>query len=364
MAEEAAIAAPKSMAREPLDLRTLKIVRMIAHQLYQKDEQGNPVEPLLSNNVSELPGDALTELEDRLTKALGENAASLPIEFVEPDKNTFYQNAITVLDPKTEAEFISASKEIAAALAEAQVPRNPPGGILLILQATLKRGTMPVAFVIKAESQSGFGRKPNVDQVEIEVIKDLFLTRRQAVYKLCALARSKAKPNSGDVAWLFDSNLTRRHARVQPADYFLRGFLNANVRQTGATDTAHFYRTVHLFANEADMSDQQRVNLMTDLHTFLSRQEITVFTVEEFQETNVPDQLKAAFHKHMVEQQVPRQGIQKDTTHIRTLIKKNAMEFTSKVRIQFPPDVNAVDVLEESGEWTTVRIKGRLKSVK
>jgi|SRR5690625_331364 len=352
-------------ARTPLDLRALRIKRVIAHVIFQKDSKGQPVQPQLSTKVLDLPNDALLELEDRIAKALGENAASLPIEFFEQAAGSYYAHGNTVLSARTDDEFVEASQEIAQLLADAQLSRNPPGGVLLIVQASLKLGTMPLALVIKAEAQSGFGRKSDSGEVEIEVIKELFLTRRQAVYKVAALARPRQQSEAEApevIGWLFDSNLTRRDAQVRPANYFLQGFLKAKVRETGATETAAFYRAVTTFANEADISDQERLQVIDNLATFLAREEITVFTVQEFQETNIPEDIRDQFHEHIVKSEIPLNGIQLDTTHIKNQVRKNALEFTSMVRINYPAGEDLITVVGRSddGKGTLVRISGEL----
>lgn len=128
------------VTRESLDWRTLHIKRVIVHQLFKHPPGGDPITPTLSTRLAALAPEAITELEDRITMALGENAASLPIGFEDKTNAAVYKEALAAHSAEHDPMFIKASHELGRLLAEAQEQRNPPGGILLVIQATIKQG--------------------------------------------------------------------------------------------------------------------------------------------------------------------------------------------------------------------------------
>lgn len=371
MSEQASVHPSEGHPR--LDLQNMELVRVIAHQLHDRDDTGAPVVPTLSNNLSDLPDEAISELEDRIVKALGKNTQSLPIVFNDTDGDSFFALATSAIATDEGDDFIMLSKQITELLAEAQKARPVPGGIVLVMQVKLHMGSTPALLVMKAEYQTGFSKKQTKRDVVIEVLRDLFLTKNQALYKVVLVSRYRNRGAPQDdqtpenyAAWLFDSNLARSTSKLHAAQYFLVGFLGAGIADTTATKTFDFYRQTQRFANEADLSDEHRLLLVNNVSNFLGRPDLEVFTVEEFAESNLPAEVRTAYKAHMASAGLPTHGISKNTELVERAIKSTELEFTSNVKLKFPSAAfgEYISIVSREGNYTTIRVAGQLKRAK
>ncbi len=118
----------------------------------------------------------------------------------------------SVSSKSTDNAFVQISSTLTLKLQHAQLSAAIPGGVVVCIVGTIGNPAHRFAAVIKAERQEGFRKRVRNGQTTLQLIRDLFLTPTQKLYKIgffVELNRPRANqtPAVADYqAHVYDSN--------------------------------------------------------------------------------------------------------------------------------------------------------------
>lgn len=346
----------------------IMIERIIAHKIYPHTPDKQLVEPKTSNNLEELPQEALDALQLRITKALGNRSHGIEMSVEQIDNESYFQNAAAMLHAD-ERNFIELSKNLAHKLNRAQLSTNAPGGVLAIITGRIGDDSLPFIATIKAEIQDGFGADEQDDQVNMQYFKNLLLTNTQRLYKIGLLAKLISKPASlsgylpSDYrAFLFDHLMTSTETR-KAAGYFYTVFLGMGIQASAKKLTQDFFELTKAFIGTAPVKDDDKFEFHEALRVELRSQDATI-SVADFGDKHFPDDIRKQYEGFMKAKNFPQNAIPKDNEYIHAkLRRRRKILLNSGVYISTPPDEfkNLVQIMpSDDKEFTVVKIKGQI----
>jgi len=265
--------------------------------------------------------------------------------------------------------FIEESKKIVHKLIEAQSSRKIPGGIVVIFDGSVGYNNRRYCSIIKAEIHSGF--RKIVDKksgLAMDYVSDLLLTPQQKLYKIGVFIHDK---DSGPVtnpseilAYVYDYNMTAMETR-QIAIYFYETFLGCIISPTDKKLTQDFYLFTKQFIDEAEIDDDEKVDLNYGLYTYLKIDRGgTVKTTEFADRFFNNDELKENYQKFMREKKFPGRAITKDLTYLKNKLRRRSMFFTSNIKITGPAESFSenVKIVNQDDDKTVLSISGKIKA--
>lgn len=187
----------------------LKVNRVVVHEVFQRNEDKSIRPPVFADDLENLSPEALGAFRLRMTDALSGQSQSLEMRIVRHGAGSFLELAESLVGSSDE-HFLAGSKAVANKLAEAQIARRIPGGMLIVFDGTVGATAQPFVGVIKAETQAGFRRSKDGAKAVVEFLQNIFLTPATRLYKIGLMLFEdtiKAKPD-GRRAFVFDSNIS------------------------------------------------------------------------------------------------------------------------------------------------------------
>jgi hypothetical protein len=184
----------------------LTVQQVVLHEVYKRRHDGALIPPRYAAQLIALPADAMDVFKERVVDAMGTASQSMEVEIAESGAESAISLALSLLG-KADRAFISESAKFADKLAAAQVPKNLPGGILVVFNGTVSAASHPFVAVIKAEKQTGFRERGT----SLQFLKDLFLTPASKLYKIGFFVREGATRlplPEGWRAFVYDSHMT------------------------------------------------------------------------------------------------------------------------------------------------------------
>lgn len=350
----------------------MRLSRTIAHQVFQPNDAGERVAPLLSNRLTPMSRDVVRLLEERISVSLGRRSKSLPIEFVKIEDGSFFYTASNATVEQDETTFIELSHKLAELLGDSQTGRHIPGGVVIVVQARDARNRR-LLLVFKCEKLDGLTGVRHEEDTIIEIAKDLLLTPGSTLYKVCALVQVGNGTDREDFqGYLFDGGLVKGQS-LKPVQYFASGFLGAKVAQSGRAETYKLYMASIEVANELGMSATEKIALKVNLESYLRVPENgrddeadgRLISAEELVERYIDERYKDDFEAGLQRAGVAVGPIVLDPIDLKNQIGKTTMEFGPGLRLSGPSEVinGSVHVQEGDGE-IIVRIAAAVNTVK
>jgi hypothetical protein len=337
--------------------QNLSILRLIVHEVAQRSDSNVPGEISFGSGLLKLKPEARDTLIKRMVDALGSKSYCVEVEISDRSRNSACGIAKRLLTSKDTA-FKTASKKLPEKLSQAQVSRNIPGGILVVMNGLT--GAPPVEYcaVIKAEVHAGFHKRSQNKQVTAEFLADLFLTPQQKLYKIGIFLRSGADFN----AYVYDHNMTRAETK-QAAKYFYESFLGCRIADSSSAQTQAFFLNAREFFNDLETDVSQKMNYQDAMYTYLRNENNTLISVGEFTSTYLQPEHQDRFVAHMREAGFPEISVNKDLSLIRNKLKRRVMRFSSGVSLVRRNGLlnEVVRVAASDGSQTTLVITGRLE---
>lgn len=361
-----------------MEISNLKIDRIIIHQIYQRDPEGNKIPPFKSTEFTKFDRAAMEEFKSRVVEALGSGSKAVQMEIVEQDSDklpSIVDKAITE-DNKT---FISSSYTIAKKLTDAQKTKSIPGGILVVFSG--KYGFPEKSFlgIIKADIHSAYEKLKNLDTQEISLkfVEEVLLTPSSRLYKTAGFFQKTKSDSDSDsnlnnkwVILISDTQISQVDGKAA-AMYFYSDFLGCGYPQTSARTTKQFYDAASSFISDMNITPEKKSDLLTALVTYIKVDTSSSITPSEFSKRYFDIETQDDFKSYLTEKGLPEASFTKDTAHIESKLKLRKISFSRNVRITAPPDVLKDYVTIESIEgdidevgtpqrWTKIVVKDEI----
>jgi hypothetical protein len=197
----------------------LSVQRVVLHEVYKRRHDGGLVR--YGNQLVQLPQEAMDVFMERVVDALGSTSQSMEMEIADAQVGSAVEISASLVG-KADGIFVQDSRKFADKLAVVQIPKNLPGGMLVVFTGTVYAAAHPFVAVIKAEKQTGFREQGQSGAVSIQFLRDLFLTPASKLYKIGFFIRegsARQKLPEGWRSFVYDSHMTTAN-RDGAAKYF------------------------------------------------------------------------------------------------------------------------------------------------
>ncbi|WP_430444414.1 nucleoid-associated protein [Sphingorhabdus contaminans] len=317
-----------------MDLQNLVINRIILHEVFKKKDDGQAVAPAYGSQILTLNADAMGELRTRIVAATGSQSQSMEMTIARSDAGSCVKLAEDLLDAASDAEFVQASRRAADMLTGAQ-DRRPPGGVLAVFSGMCGVPARPIVGLIKAELHGGFRRAANLS---VEYIKSLFMTPQTKLYKIGLFKRSggpgQPLPN-GWTAAVYDSLMSTSNPD-NAAFYFYSSFLGLQLPDSAPRMTRRFYEGTKEFIKSANIPEEQKVDLLTSLYSYLKVDTSATIQTAIFASQNLGPELQDPYADFMTAKGFPTTAISKDISQLNLRLEKRRIEFSRQVKLTGP----------------------------
>jgi len=263
----------------------------------------------------------------------------------------------------TDQEFLEDSKRITRKLAESQLARRIPGGMLIIFDGTVGVPDVPFVGVIKAETQPGFRRSRAGSRAVIEFLENIFLTPATRLYKIGLVVFddfSKEPPN-GRRAFVFDSNISAS-SREAAAAYFYETFLGYALPSDGRYETAKFFDLTKEFIRKSDLDAEKKRDMVDSLYVFTRNEKDPTFTARQFSDRYLRPDLQDKYVNFMERKNFTAGAVVRDISAISGKLRRRRLKFGDDIEFSATPEAlnNSVKIesfsAEDSSENTWTRI--------
>lgn len=353
-----------------LQFANLCIEKIAIHQVFQKNEKNEVIEPKYNNQLTTLDEEGLCALGQRVIAAIGHDSHSIEMQVLNSDDGSTFQILSKMINCD-DGQFLSLSKNLALRLAQSQTTRRIPGGIFLVFRGKVGARTEKCIGIIKAELHGGFNFTEDSDSMIVKYLSNLLLTPQQKLYKLAMFIRKAddgvnlTANNSNDYkVFVYDQTISRNESG-DAAIYFYQTFLGCSVHKSSKKLTQDFFKLTQNFINDLDIDDDNKVNLSTALHTYLNVEMSNTIQVREFAERYIGDvEIVDKYTSFMIENDIPDNNIIKDVSGLERKLNKRKLKFSSNVSITAPSDKfsELVRIVSSEDNKTTIEIDGHIKS--
>jgi hypothetical protein len=344
----------------------LRVNRVTVHEVFRRGEDRAIRQPVFADALEQLSVEAMTAFRLRMTDALAGQSQSLQMRITRHDAGSFLGLAENLMG-STEEEFLTGSQGLANKLAEAQMARRIPGGMLIAFDGTVGAASVPYVGVIKAETQAGFRRSRDGERAIVEFLNNIFLTPATRLYKIGLMLRddaARSKPE-GWRAFVFDSNISVSN-REAAAAYFYEGFLGCSLPSDGPYETAKFFDLTKEFVRKSDLSPDRKRDLVDSLYVFVRDEQDPTFTAEQFGDRYLPPELRDGYGDFMQSRRFTHNAVVRDTSQMGRRLHRRRLKFGTDIELSATPEalankvkIEAVEGVHENGasaRWTRITI--------
>ena len=359
-----------------MQLINISIDRIIIHQIFQRDSEGNKVDPIRSHEYTNFDVSAMATFKKRVIDALGESSKAVQMEIAEQGAGKLPALVDVMIDQDNDS-FAVSSFDLAERLADAQHTKGIPGGIVVVFSGRYGHPEKKFLGIIKAEIHNGYEviRDPVTNEVSMKFVEEVLLTPGTRLYKTAGFFE-KAGEYEGDnlnnkwAVMVSDYQITKAEGKAS-AIYFFSDFLRCRYPQTSARTTMQFYEATKTFISGLEVSPAEKSGLLNALTTYLKVDTSSTVGAREFADRYFDTDTHDAFTTYMEDAGLPATSFTKDLEHIEKQLKFRRVSFSRDVRISAPSqvfkDLVTIEKIDgepdESGapmEWTRVTIKDRI----
>ena len=347
----------------------LIVQRVVLHEVYKRRHDGALITPRYAEQLIDLPTEAMEVFKERVVDAMGTESQSMEMEIADAGAESAIAIASSLLG-RADNAFVTDSANFADKLAAVQVPRNLPGGILVVFDGTVNAASEPFVAVIKAEKQSGFRERGT----SLQFLKDLFLTPASKLYKIGFFVREGSARRTLPEGWkvfVYDSHMTTTN-REGAAKYFFDSFLGCRKPENSAYLTSSFFEYTREFIHELRVEPEVKDDLLTSLYTYLKVDQTPTIHVSNFSTAYLPTANQDDYRTFMQGKHFPLTAVQKDTADIKGRLRKRRVRFSGSIELTAPPEsfkhLITLETVPADGaergqpnEWTRITIKDRIR---
>lgn len=300
----------------------LKINRVVVHELFKRNEDKSLRPPVFAEGLETLSAEAMGAFRMRMTEALSGQSQSLQMRIGKHGDGSFLEAAERLAVSDDDA-FLAGSEAITTKLAEAQIARRIPGGMVVIFDGTVGAHAVPFVGVIKAETQAGFRRSKDGPKAVVEFLNNIFLTPATRLYKIGLMLfddTAKAKPD-GRRAFVFDSNISVSN-REAAAAYFYDGFLGCVLPSDGPYETARFFDLTKDFIRGSDLDPERKRDVIDSLYVFVRDEQDPTFTADQFGSRYLPPEMQDTFASFLDTKKFTPNAVVRDTSQMGTRLRR------------------------------------------
>jgi hypothetical protein len=346
-------------------IANMRIRRIIIHQVFERSENRDLVEPRYNSELTALEADGLQTLQNRITNALGNDSYSVEMDI----NNTQYGSCFDVISSMIDLDeqgFINKSKNIALMLAHAQVNKKVPGGIVVVFSGLIGPNSNKFIGIIKAEIHNGFSILDRDNSLVLQYLSDLLLTPQQKLYKIGIFIEitppTTEKRQAEDFRVLvYDHNLRTGNIN-DAAAYFYGGFLGCSLSSNSKKLTSDFYTYSKDYIDISSLADDKKLDLNYALYTYLKINQTNTISTADFSDQYLPE-LKDNYQQYMEGKNFPANSITKDLSYLKNKLQKRRIRFSSNVKLEAPSDNfnELVEIIGTEDGNTLIKIKGIIR---
>ena len=336
----------------------LQVGRVVVHEIFQRNEDKSICPPSFSRALESLSSEAIGAFRLRMTDALSGQSQSLQMRITRYGPGSFLELA-EGLAASTDEEFLDGSQTVAIKLAEAQMARRIPGGMLIVFDGTV--AILPFRIgVMKAETQAGFRRADAGDNAVIEFLQNIFLTPATRLYKIGMMLFddiAQTRPD-GRRAYVFDSNISVSN-REAAAAYFYEGFLGCSLPSDGPYETAKFFDLTKEFVRKSDLRPEKKRDIIDSLYVFVRDEQDPTFTSDEFGSRYLPADMRDSYSGFLSKKKFTPNAVVEDIPQMGVRLRRRRLKFGSDIELSASPEA-----LENKVTIEAIESKESLKVMK
>lgn len=326
----------------------LRVNRIAVHEVFKRNEDRTIHPPVFADALEVLSLEAMTAFRLRMTDALSGQSQSLKMRISKHDAGSFLGLAENLIGSNDD-EFLAWSQGLANKLAEAQMARRIPGGMLIVFDGSVGAASVPFVGVIKAETQAGFRRSRNGERAIVEFLNNIFLTPATRLYKIGLMLQddgAKPKPE-GWRAFVFDSNISASN-REAAAAYFYESFLGCVLPSDGPYETAKFFDLTKEYVRKADLPPERKRDLIDSLYVFVRDEQDPTFTVDQYGDRYLPPELRDGYGEFMRNRKFTPNAVMRDTSQMGRRLHRRRLKFGADIELSASPEALANKVTIET----------------
>ena len=359
-----------------MNIINLQISKIIIHQIFQRDGDGNKVTPKPSSEFINFDTEAMETFKSRVINALGNDSKAVPMTIINQAR-TDLATIVDQLPTATEKDFIELSYDIANKLADAQKRKSLPGGIVVVFAG--RYGATPKNFVgiMKAEIHSAYEKLLNeaTQEITLKYVEEALLTPATKLYKTAGFFCNSNNNHSQNLneKWnvlVCDSQISHTDGKAA-AQYFYADFLGCGYPESSARTTKQFYDATCEFIKDLDISSEERNDLHNTLVSYLKYENTDVINPAEFSERYFTEDVRDSYSDFLDDKEIPSTSFTKDIEHISSKLKMRRLSFSKNVKLSAPSDIFekliTIETIKESEEgkavnWTKIIVKDTIVS--
>lgn len=347
-------------------LENMTVRRVCLHEVYKRTEDKTVAPPTYSAGLLKLDGRGMDAFRSRVHAAFKADAQCMEMTIARHPEGSVSTLGVEMVEKDTPG-FVARSRGIADKLADAQVSRQIPGGLVVIFDGTVGNPARRFFGVMKAELHEGFLRG---DNLEATFVDSLFLTPKTKLYKIGLFVANEAGTPmlpSGWTATVYDSQLTASQ-RDGAAAYFHSVFLGLDIPENNAQRVRQFWEKTRDFINSAPVDQEKRFDLFNSLTSYLKTDQSPTIQVGQFAERYLNGELGDNYREHMERERFPTRAIGKDISEVIGSLRLRRFRFPNSIQLSGPSEAirDLVSVEEVEGDdgvrWTRIIVRGPIQS--
>lgn len=248
-----------------IDLMT--IARAVVHTIPSRGSDKSYVAPTGGSGVLHLSPEVNDVVVTRISKALGHHSHGVQADIIESGTDSMFEHACFMMDCNDD-DFIAHAQAAAERLTKVQQSKSLNPAKLISISGTVTANSRPFAAFIKAELQEALSEATQKGQSTLEILKNLFLTESNKLYKIGFISRTAAGDGKkGGVytpdhhtAHVYDHLMTALETR-SAAFYFYNEFLGTEVAATDRRLTRDFFEKTLQFIDSQNYPPNKRIAL-------------------------------------------------------------------------------------------------------
>ncbi|GAA4581130.1 hypothetical protein GCM10023176_61630 [Micromonospora coerulea] len=339
---------------------SLDISRVIVHLVPKAgrgDDGASPIQ--LSDVACTLQDGVREELQARLRGLLAASGRQI-VE--DPEADSKVPAVVRNFLESPGDSFVSASRDLAVILREAQSGANS-GGMLLVAECSLEN--FPAILVVKFEQERGIRAALTAEDgqntFDMQFLRDLFLTNRSKVYKVGLFAASGILDGVLH-GWAADKQMTGGKVAV----FFLKRYLGCEHLEEPKELTRRFYERSQEWINKAVENPTTKARYAIAVVAELQSQRDTI-SVGSFATVHLEVGDRDSYVKYLQDHGVPRATFDKSVTLVESHLEKLQVAFGNGAVVAFPVaalEDQSVVIEAMADSQTRLSITGEMREVK
>jgi len=357
-----------------VEIIKLNIQRIVIHQIHRRNVDGEKISPTKSESFIHFTAEALDTFKHRFIKAIGVSSKAVPMSIVNQEPSDL-PCLVAMISDTTDTEYIKLSYDIANKLADSQLRRSIPGGIIVIFSGTHGATPKRIVGIMKAEIHTAYEKSidKKTNELSLNFIEEALLTPSNKLYKTAAFIEKNTEQITQDLnsKWdvlISDSQISQSDGKAS-AQYFYSGFLGCGYPKTSARITKSFYDATCDFLNDMDINEEKRNDLHNALISYLKHEKSGVIDPSEFSQRYFDVDTVDSYSEFLDDKGIPSTSFTKDIEHISNQLKTRKISFSRSIKLSAPYEIfkDYVEIQsinkDSSGDpvnWTRILIKDNI----